>query len=48
MAEDVSSPCVRICNVEDGVCSACGRTVEQIAAWGSMTEEERKQAMEEL
>lgn len=43
-----SSPCINVCKVDDGVCTACGRTVEQIAGWGSMTEEERKQIMNEL
>ncbi len=46
--DEPSSPCVNICKVEDGVCSACGRTVEQIATWGSMTEAERQRIMEEL
>jgi len=34
--------------VENGVCGACGRTLAQIAAWGSLTEDERQQIMEEL
>lgn len=46
--EPPTSPCVQVCSVDDGVCVACGRTVEQIAQWGSMTEQERQEIMDEL
>ena len=44
----VSSPCINVCNVESGVCGACGRSLEQIATWGAMSEEARLCIMEEL
>ncbi|WP_423750660.1 DUF1289 domain-containing protein [Salinirarus marinus] len=44
----VSSPCVDVCEVEDGVCVACNRTLADIATWASMTEAERRERMREL
>ncbi len=46
MVED--SPCINVCKVEDGVCIACNRTLEDIARWSQMTTEERLGRMEEL
>ncbi|NNM72021.1 DUF1289 domain-containing protein [Enterovirga aerilata] len=39
----VSTPCLRVCilDPETGLCEGCGRTREEIARWGSMSEEER-------
>jgi predicted Fe-S protein YdhL (DUF1289 family) len=31
-----------------GVCLGCARTLDEIARWGSMTEQEREQIMGEL
>jgi predicted Fe-S protein YdhL (DUF1289 family) len=42
------SPCVGVCDVEDGVCTACDRTLEDIARWSSMSERERLERMREL
>jgi len=44
----VESPCVKICTVKDDVCIGCGRTVEEIARWRSMSTEERKYINERL
>lgn len=37
------SPCVNICVMDDvtGLCSGCGRTLEEIAQWAAMPQEER-------
>ena len=43
-----SSPCTKVCKIKEGVCTGCHRTLEQIGAWGSMTDEERQKAMREL
>lgn len=39
----VSSPCVDICKLSDDqtICLGCGRTLDEIARWGMMREEER-------
>lgn len=39
---ELESTCVNICKVEDNVCIGCGRTLEEIAHWTSMSNEERK------
>ncbi|MFC7366805.1 DUF1289 domain-containing protein [Vreelandella zhaodongensis] len=37
------SPCIQICNIEpaSSLCQGCGRTLDEIACWGSMTEAEK-------
>ena len=45
---ELASPCVNICKVEDNVCIGCGRTLEEIAHWTSMPNEERKLINERL
>lgn len=44
----ISTPCVGICRAPDGVCVGCGRTLEEIAAWRVLSEEERLRIMREL
>lgn len=42
-----SSPCTKICVLDDGtgLCRGCGRTRGEIAAWGMMSEPERRAIM---
>ena len=44
------SPCVQICQIEPStsVCEGCGRTLDEIACWGSMTEAEKAPIWERL
>jgi predicted Fe-S protein YdhL (DUF1289 family) len=46
----VSSPCTRVCIVDPvtGLCEGCGRTLEEIARWGVMSEAERRAIMADL
>jgi hypothetical protein len=44
----VSSPCIGICELRDGVCTGCDRTIEDIMRWSEMTDEQRKERMDEL
>jgi uncharacterized protein len=46
----MESPCVKICTYDpaSGLCRGCGRTLEEIGAWYSMTDSERRAVMEEL
>jgi predicted Fe-S protein YdhL (DUF1289 family) len=43
----ISTPCVNICVVDplSRQCIGCGRTVEEIAAWGGKREDERLAVM---
>jgi len=38
----VDSPCTNVCALDDGLCVGCGRTVGEIASWGSMSDGERE------
>ena len=38
----VDSPCTNVCALDDGLCVGCGRTVDEIAAWQSMCDDERE------
>ena len=46
----VSTPCVKVCllDPETGLCEGCGRTREEVAWWGSLSEEERLGIMARL
>lgn len=46
----MESPCVKICTYDaaSGLCSGCGRTLEEIGAWFSMTDEARRAVMQQL
>ena len=46
----VSSPCVGLCVIDNGteLCLGCGRTLDEIMAWGAMSEPQRLAVMEGL
>jgi predicted Fe-S protein YdhL (DUF1289 family) len=46
----VSSPCTKVCTIDprSGLCHGCGRTLTEIAQWGSLGEPERRRIMAEL
>jgi predicted Fe-S protein YdhL (DUF1289 family) len=46
----MESPCIKICTYdpESGLCRGCGRTLDEIGAWFSMTDQERRAVMAEL
>ncbi|HKD21910.1 MAG TPA: DUF1289 domain-containing protein [Rhizomicrobium sp.] len=46
----VSTPCIKICTMDarSGLCAGCGRSLEEIARWGTMSESERLRIMETL
>jgi predicted Fe-S protein YdhL (DUF1289 family) len=50
MTEQVASPCVNICqiNPETGNCIGCMRTIDEIADWLEMTNEEKRQVLNRL
>ena len=49
-AVPISTPCIKVCIVDgkNGLCIGCGRTLAEIAAWGGMDEERRREIMAEL
>jgi len=46
----IPSPCIRICILEPmtGLCIGCGRSMQEIGAWGSMAPQRRKDIMRAL
>jgi uncharacterized protein len=46
----IESPCVKICilDARKGLCLGCGRTIDEIARWTTMSAFEREQVMSEL
>jgi len=46
----IESPCVKICTLDarSGLCLGCGRTIDEIARWAKMGDEERRHIMAEL
>jgi len=46
----MQSPCVRVCAIDahTGLCTGCGRTLEEIAGWTKMTDEERERIISTL
>jgi uncharacterized protein len=46
----ISSPCTKVCVVDGptGLCFGCGRTLPEIAKWGSLSEEQRLAIMATL
>jgi predicted Fe-S protein YdhL (DUF1289 family) len=43
----LKTPCVNVCllNTETGLCIGCGRTIDEIARWSTMSDRERRAIM---
>ena len=48
--KDVRSPCVNICilDASGAICTGCGRTLAEIAAWGAMSALQRRAVLDRL
>ena len=46
----IASPCTKVCTIDPrtGLCLGCGRTLDEIAQWGSLSDGERLRIMAEL
>ena len=46
----IETPCVNICTLDprSGLCLGCGRTMDEIAQWGSMSPAARAAVMRDL
>lgn len=44
----VATPCTGVCAIEDDLCRGCARTLDEIAAWGVLTNTEREAIMARL
>jgi uncharacterized protein len=50
MTRSIATPCIQVCVMDStsGLCTGCGRTLDEIARWGSMSEAERVRVMDGL
>jgi len=48
MTEEIKSPCIDLCIMEDGVCTGCGMTNEESNKWYKLSNEERKKIVERV
>ena len=48
--DEVQSPCVKICVVhpEERLCVGCYRSIDEIARWSRMTDDERRAVLADL
>lgn len=42
------SPCVKRCNLREGVCIGCHRTLDEIITWRDMTVDDRMRVLREI
>ena len=42
--DPVPSPCINVCRMDDatGLCVGCTRTIDEIAAWSTMSDDEKR------
>jgi uncharacterized protein len=50
MKDAVPSPCTSVCRMDErtGWCEGCARTLDEIAAWSSMSDDEKTVVWDEL
>ncbi len=48
--DDVQSPCNNVCkmNPDTGLCEGCLRTLDEIAAWAGLSNEEKRAVLAQL
>lgn len=46
----IETPCIKICTLDarQGLCLGCGRTIDEITRWATMSTAERTRVMSEL
>lgn len=48
MINEVESPCISICRMEDEVCVGCGRTVEEVVEWYNFSNDEKQAVLNRI
>ena len=46
----IQTPCIKVCEIDSasGLCAGCGRTLDEIGRWGSMSDAARAAVMAAL
>lgn len=47
-AAKISTPCIRVCKLQNDVCYACHRTRQEIFNWSFYSEDKRKEIMKDI
>jgi hypothetical protein len=47
-AAKISTPCIRVCKLQNDVCFACQRTRQEIFNWSFYSEDKRKEIMKDI
>jgi uncharacterized protein len=49
-ATAVPSPCTSVCRIDErtSLCAGCWRTIAEIAAWGQMSDDEKREVWRQL
>jgi len=50
MSNPIASPCTKVCTIDPAsrLCRGCGRSLDEIAGWMSLSDSERARIMAEL
>ncbi|WP_029056769.1 DUF1289 domain-containing protein [Stappia stellulata] len=50
MTPAIDTPCIKLCRIDPAsrLCAGCLRTLDEIAGWGKLSSEERRQIMSAL
>ena len=46
----IASPCINVCRIDEAtaLCVGCLRTLDEIAAWGALSDDERREVWARL
>jgi len=46
----IETPCIKVCVLDpaSGLCAGCGRTIDEIGRWASLSAGERRRVMDAL
>jgi predicted Fe-S protein YdhL (DUF1289 family) len=44
----VESPCIDRCQLDDGICLGCGRTIDEITGWQRLSERQKEQVIDAI
>jgi predicted Fe-S protein YdhL (DUF1289 family) len=46
--EEVESPCIGVCRLDNDVCRGCSRTTEEILEWYNFTNEQKQKVLDRI
>jgi predicted Fe-S protein YdhL (DUF1289 family) len=44
----IESPCISVCQYNNGICAGCKRTVEEIVDWCDMTDKQKQAVLDRI